>query len=57
MAQQRLREAAEQAKIELSSKLETEIKTDIEKASEAALALPSASYENHLKTAIDKEDI
>jgi TPP-dependent pyruvate/acetoin dehydrogenase alpha subunit len=35
-------------------KLEAEIKDDIEEATEAALALPSASYENHLKTAIDE---
>jgi len=36
------------------NKLEAGIKTEIEKAAEAALALPFASYENHLKTAIDE---
>jgi len=35
------------------NKLEAEIKTEVDKAGEEAVALPSASYENHLKTAID----
>ncbi|MDD4875600.1 MAG: thiamine pyrophosphate-dependent enzyme, partial [Dehalococcoidales bacterium] len=39
------------------NKLEVKIKKDLEEATEAALALPFGNYENHLKTAIDKEDI